>query len=189
MNFISERAEKIASQLYDSGYASSRFDVIEKLENELSPIHSKQDKITIITTFLEVNEREKIEHQKRCHSKLCDNDATSDEITYYLNQELLKYGVSLNGDVFSTDEKRNLENKIDELAVQMETLLQGQKIILDALISELEELKQYLYTGKKTWGQLLLGKITEMVAGGVISDSIGHSITDSLKPFTQLLIQ
>ena len=54
----------------------------------------------------------------------------------------------------------------------------GQEVIYDDLLSELNELKEYYFLEKSSWKQLMLGKLTEMIAGGVISETVSKEIVN-----------
>ena len=66
-----------------------------------------------------------------------------------------------------------------ELIVEDLKLLKlGQEVIYDDLLSELNELKEYDFLEKSSWKQLMLGKLTEMIAGGVISETVSKEIVN-----------
>jgi len=66
-----------------------------------------------------------------------------------------------------------------ELIVEDLKLLKlGQEVIYDDLLSELNELKEYYFLEKSSWKQLMLGKLTEMIAGGVISETVSKEIVN-----------
>jgi hypothetical protein len=52
----------------------------------------------------------------------------------------------------------------------------GQEIIYDDIIDGIEELKNLYFIGKKNWYQNLAGKSLEMVASGVVSETISKKL-------------
>lgn len=57
----------------------------------------------------------------------------------------------------------------------------GQQIIYEELTDEINELKNLLFLGKKKWYQLLVGKSVEMVASGIVSETVVKGILDNSK--------
>ncbi len=58
----------------------------------------------------------------------------------------------------------------------------------DDLMEEIEQLKNYYFLSKKTWMQLLVGKVTEMVAGGIISETISKELINGVNEAYPLLL-
>jgi len=76
-----------------------------------------------------------------------------------------------------SDDKENINKKIDELFIKLEKLGYGQQIIFD----ELEELKDlYLTLNKQNWAQLVKGKIIDLGLSQVISVDVMKIIYESI---------
>lgn len=96
-------------------------------------------------------------------------------------------------DVFTEKEKKEMNEKLDQvmekIMTEFETIKMGQEIIWTDLKMELEELKQLYFLNKKNWRQLLTGKFTEMVAGGVVSETVSKKIVELINPVMQRLLK
>ena len=58
---------------------------------------------------------------------------------------------------------------------------------VETLKSELNDLKDHFFLGKKDWRQFSKGKFEEMVAGGLVSETIAKPILDySCESISQL---
>ncbi|QOG90436.1 hypothetical protein HUE46_10745 [Flavobacterium columnare] len=76
-----------------------------------------------------------------------------------------------------SNDKENIDKKIDELFIKLEKLGYGQEIIFE----ELEELKDlYLTLNKQNWAQLVKGKIIDLGLSQVISVDIMKIIYESI---------
>lgn len=76
-----------------------------------------------------------------------------------------------------SDDKENIDKKIDELYIKLEKLGYGQQIIFE----ELEELKDlYLTLNKQNWAQLVKGKIIDLGLSQVISADVMKIIYESI---------
>ena len=69
---------------------------------------------------------------------------------------------------------------MDLLLKEIEKLHLGQQITYDDLLKEVSELKKYFYLGKKPFKDMLIGKLSEMIAGGVISETISNQIVEEV---------
>ncbi|HMK25250.1 MAG TPA: hypothetical protein VK483_04405 [Chitinophagaceae bacterium] len=91
-------------------------------------------------------------------------------------------------DKFTADETVTLNNRIDQLLKDLESLKVGQEIIWTDMMEEISELKNLYFLSKKNWRQLLTGKLSEMVIGGVISETVSKKIAEYINPvFDKLL--
>ena len=65
----------------------------------------------------------------------------------------------------------------------------GQKITYDDLFKELQELKSFYYLNKKNWIEMFTGKLSGMIAGGMISETISKEIVEVIKEYYPDLIK
>ena len=93
---------------------------------------------------------------------------------------------------FTEKEKKEMNAKVDQmiemLKTEFETLKTGQEIIWTDMKADLEELKLFYNLSKKNWRQLLIGKFTEMVAAGVVSETISKEIVEFINPIAGNLL-
>lgn len=191
MDYVKSLAINFAVNEFDYGQNPFAVQTIERAKRELSNIKSDKDRITFLSTILEKVEEYKQEHMKICRGNNCDIEDEFSAITFYLSQELFPYGISLDEDTFTSDERNEASNKINELLTKIDTLLNDNQELKNGheiLFNELQELKDLYYLGKRKWHQLAIGKFSEMVDGSIVSDTIGRTITESLKPVTKMIL-
>jgi len=83
---------------------------------------------------------------------------------------------------FSYNEEQLLNSKIDQILKDLEDLKTGQEILWTDLTEELNELKELYNLGKKNWRQIFMGKLLDMVAAGVISETVSKEIAKAIAP-------
>lgn len=90
---------------------------------------------------------------------------------------------------FTAEEKIQMNAKLDEILAKLErTSLENEAIWTD-MKADFEELRDLFELSKKTWRQLLIGKLTEWVAGGIVSETLSKQIVEEvIKPITQDLL-
>jgi hypothetical protein len=86
---------------------------------------------------------------------------------------------------FTPAEMVSMNQKLDSLVADMEKLKAGQEVIwtdvrcdISAIRGEMEEMKDLYSLGKHHWRQLMVGKITEMIAAGIIADTVSKQVED-----------
>lgn len=77
---------------------------------------------------------------------------------------------------FSINDRKETNDLLHKILNELEVLKLGQEITYDDLKDSFEELKEYYFLNKKTWQQLVMGKVMEMVASGVISETASKAI-------------
>jgi len=96
-----------------------------------------------------------------------------------LNGLLDEYGLSLDlSEQFDNQEKLDLDRKLDKILEDIQQMKMGQEAIYNDLFDEIEELKKMYFLGKKNWKQMLAGKTVDMVAGGVIGETVSKKLVE-----------
>jgi hypothetical protein len=113
----------------------------------------------------------------------CPANKTYENSLFFLQIELDELEVSLSDQDFSTLEKTQMDKKLEEILDEIKLLRLGQEITFDGLSEELDELKALYFLDKKTWKQLLLGKLTDFTAAGMVSERISKPILDLFHSF------
>jgi|GEM_PF-1278696 len=84
-------------------------------------------------------------------------------------------------DPFTFEEMHAADAKLDAILEELQKLKAGQEVIWTDIREDIEELKNLYSLGKKNWRQLLLGKIAEMVASGIVSDTASKAVEEIIK--------
>lgn len=176
--------EKEAIEFYDYGFLNSGKH--NNLENIKSTLTSKlynfnrdRDKLD----FLKILSNSCIEdvknHMKNCNG--CGYDKERNVALFAIEQEI----ESINryytfepkkDDIFTTEEESKLHSKLNKIIEDLEKQSFGQQIIFE----EIEELKNHFDLGKKTWFQLLKGKLVEITIEGALEKTIVKEIFENL---------
>ena len=158
--------------------SNSTDELISDLESQLYKFNRDKDKLKYLTVVSQYVMEEAINHAKECKNPAnCGKSKTHREATFFINQMLEEYGIGINNEeVFTSEERYENNKKLDALLEEIEKLKIGQEIIYDDLIKEIIELKNLYFIGKKNWYQNLAGKSLEMVASGVVSETISKKL-------------
>jgi hypothetical protein len=161
---------------------------IDAAKNELGDIDSPGDKIKFINTLLDSNNSEYSKHLPECTNPTgCPQNYAYEKVAYYLTRELNRLGVKLDDDTFTQDEKNQAESKLDQILKDLNEVKLGQQIIYEDLTKEINELRDLYFLGKKKWYQLFLGKSIDMIASGIVSETISKQIIETVKSMPTLL--
>lgn len=153
-------------------------ELISELESQLYKFNREKDKLKYLTIVSEYVKEEAEKHSKECGAPTtCTTSQMHREATFFINQMLEEYGIGINNEeVFTSEERYENDRKLDDLLQEIEKLRMGQEIIYDDLIREIEELKNLYFIGKKNWYQNLAGKSLEMVASGLVGETVSKKL-------------
>lgn len=186
MEFIEKMSKEFSHQLRNP---DNHQDIIYNAKAKLREVDDLNDKIKFLTKVLEINSTLYQKHYAKCTDKEnCPTNYGHETIAYFLTQELNRLGVKTDENMFTKTEKNDYEIKLEKILSELEVMAKMQQFAYDEVMTELEEMKNLYYLGKKKWQQLFLGKIVDMTAGGIISETISKSIiADFTKDFPHLL--
>jgi hypothetical protein len=176
--------EKEANEFYKYDFVNNgKHNDLENLKSSLTSklynFNRDRDKLDFLKILRETCFADIEKHMKTCTGCGYDKDrnvaifAIEQEIEYinkYYSFEPQNY------DTFSTSEESKLHNKLNDILSQLEKQHFGQQIIFE----EIEELKNHFNLGKKTWFQLLKGKLIELTIEGALEKTIVQEIFDNL---------
>ena len=181
MDIIKKMAEEFVRDNID-GYQPNSKNIINSVKNSINTINNVSDRIKYISVVLEGNSRIYEEHKLICTKPVdCPVNFEHESITYFLGQELTNLGVIIDVDAFTSKEKSEAEDKLEKVLNELQSLKDGQQIIYDQLVKEIEELKDMYFLGKKKWHRQFIGTAIEMTASGIVSESISKNIVDVVK--------
>ena len=180
MNYIEKSATEFARIVL---YNISKYEeIVKKSKDKINNIDNKKDKIKFLSILLEQNKIKYEMHLKECTDKEnCPDNIGHESVRYYLTQELNRLGVDTDEDMFTSKEKETYENKLDQILEEIELLKASQRFIYDEVMTEINELKDFYYLGKKNWMHLFVGKLVDMTASGIISETLSKKIIVDFK--------
>ncbi|MNJ86439.1 hypothetical protein D3C87_39350 [compost metagenome] len=190
MNFIEKKAQKLVDYYLSNNNIGNPKNLLQNVNKDLIDVDSEEDKTAYLTIILEANDLQYNEHLKVCKNiDSCSENDAHEEVNYFLHQELIRIGVRVNEDVFTREEKETLTDSLNKFASDLKDLKDGQQVIYDDLLAEIQELKKWFILGKKNWRQLAVGKAGEMVVGGVISEATAKPLFEMIKSGVTKLIE
>jgi len=153
---------------------------IEEVESELYKHRKQRDQLNFISSIIGYIQELHDDHYKDCPNRdSCVELKNNSRNIYLLNGLLDEYGLSLDlSEQFDNQEKLDLDRKLDKILEDIQQMKMGQEAIYNDLFDEIEELKKMYFLGKKNWKQMLAGKTVDMVAGGVIGETVSKKLVE-----------
>jgi hypothetical protein len=175
MNIIQKQAEEfLLDHLSEQGNYK---EFIENVRSQLWEYKKNVYKVEFLEHVINKVKNAYDDHLPKCYDiNNCPSNKFYENSLFFLQEELEELESELKPIDFSREEKALINKTLQKILVELNTVKLGQQITYDDLKDEFEELKDLYYLNKKTWLQLFTGKISEMVAGGVINESISKEL-------------
>lgn len=179
MNLISKQAEKFTLYNLDSNKRYQEF--IQLVNQELSQYSQYSHKVQFLETVMVEVKKEYNEHLPKCTSKDdCPHNLFYESIIFFLNELRVTLSKNLTLNEFKESDIIRYRTGIDEILLKLNDIQLGQQFTYDDFSEQFEELKSYFFINKTSWNNMLAGKLIEMVAGGVISETVSKQIVEIL---------
>jgi|TARA_B110000967_G_C18620187_1_gene428443 hypothetical protein len=190
MNLIQKQAEDYHMYNFSEGENHKVF--IQGVRTELYEYRKDSHKLEFINTLLKLLKLGYDEHLESCQYKKdrlkCGINTNYENILFFIQNEKDEIIEGLDSSEFSIPE-RNINNEsLTRIVDDLNKIKLGQELTYNDLYDELQELKEYYFLNKKHWTQLFIGRISEMVAGGVISETVSKEIVSTVLKNYQGLI-
>ncbi|MGE7774156.1 hypothetical protein ACQKLP_05500 [Chitinophaga sp. NPDC101104] len=178
MDYIPERARRFLQTYFRD--IDNHESIISAISEELEVIFEKSEKVKFINLILEENNSKYVAHKSVCKKPdTCVLNYSHESINYFLTGRLRSLDIQIPEDAFTVKEKHAAEDRLDYILEDLSKIKAGQQVLYEEFKKEIEELRGLFYLGKKNWRQLLLGKSMEMVAGGIISETVSKQVIES----------
>jgi O6-methylguanine-DNA--protein-cysteine methyltransferase len=165
-----EFISKVNSHLLDYKKTSHRIEFTERVITKV--------KITYDEHLISCKNKEDCSINKFCENTL-----------FFLQEEIGELEEQLTPNEFTKTEKININSTLQIILEDLNKIKFGQQITYDDIAIQFDELKDLYFLDKKNWKQLFAGKLTEMIAGGIISETVSKEITNSiLKNYQNLIL-
>jgi hypothetical protein len=183
MNIVIENAKRFVDEVF-RGSIPVHGTFEEEFESNIGWLRTDKDKIDYINYIIkELNTIFEI-HQKGCRDEQCNKPYHYQMITYFLQHELADFGIVFNEDSFTTEDKLKADDILQKIIDDLNEIKAGQEVIFN----EINELKDLYFLGKKKWYQLLAGKSFDMVASGIVSETVCKKIIQEFSvPMAKLI--
>lgn len=190
MNLIQKQAEDYHMYNFSEGENHKVF--IQGIRTELYEYRKDSHKLEFIDTIRKLLKLGYDEHLESCQYKKdrlkCGTNTNYENILFFVQNEKDEIIEGLDSSEFSIPE-RNINNEsLTRIVDDLNKIKLGQELTYNDLYDELQELKEYYFLNKKHWTQLFIGRISEMVAGGVISETVSKEIVSTVMKNYQGLI-
>ena len=177
MNIIQRQADDFI--LYKMRDHRNYKEFIEDVHSELWEYKKATYKIEFVERIIQKAKIEYDNHLLVCRNKNnCPKNKFYENSLFFLQEELEELEEELSPNEFSRIEKNSLNETLQTIINDINLLKLGQELTYDDFKEEFEELKDLYYLNKKNWLQLFTGKLANMVAGGIISETISKDLIE-----------
>ena len=181
MNLITWQAEDFFSGQFIDGFGNHKT-VIGELRNELYEYRKIAHKINFLQDIMRLTKVAYDEHYEKCQDKEnCQQNIFYQNVLFFMQNELDGLQEDLPREDFSIPEQLQANTQLGVMLEELQKIQLGQQFTYDDLMKEVQELRELYFLNKKNWMQLFTGKITEMVAGGVISETVSKNIVELIR--------
>lgn len=160
-------------------------DFVQELRWQLSEYHKTAHKLEFIDRVSSLLRNGYDKHLVKCqypNDRLkCSVNRNYENALFFAQNEKEKLSEALDSSEISLPERSEINESLNQIIADLDKLKLGQQITYDDLFVEFEELKEMYFLNKKNWRQLVIGRLSEMVASGIVSETISKSIIDILE--------
>jgi hypothetical protein len=130
------------------------------------------------------------EHLKICtQPEDCSKNIFYENVMFFLQEELEELEQDLTPVDFNQNEKKSTNEVLKKILDDLNEIKVGQEVSYNDLSDGFDELKDLYFLNKKNWMQLFNGKVSEMVAAGVVSETVSKDIVKILaKNYDKLIV-
>ena len=181
MNVVETEALKFAESYFNNGEIISLTSLKERLSYKLSDFYKDREKLDFIKILRVDVVKQKEEHIKGCLNPSCDQEKEYDLALFVVDQELEEINQdyefeALSKDKFTGAEESSTHHKLNEIIENLMELGRGQEIIFN----ELDDLKNHFNLGKKTFSQLLKGKLFDLHVQKILNETVVKEVWNDL---------
>ena len=184
--------ESQAKQFAKKVFISSKQNTLENLkasiDSKLVVFNREKDKLDFLKVLISETKKDVAKHEETCTNENCKYDKERCLGVFLMEQEIDTINEYFtfepkNEDKFSVEEETSLHNKLNEIIEKLNKQELGQEILFD----EIESLKNHFNLGKKTWFQLLKGKLLEVTGEKIIEATVATEVLKELSEgYTEL---
>ena len=156
----------------------------QSLRYQLLEYRKDSHKLEFIEQIRDIVKQDYEAHLKKCKYKddpeKCHENRDYENTLFFIQNEREDIIDNIPTTDFSQQEKQGIDESVEKLIKELDKVQLGQQITYDDLLAEIKELKNYYFLNKKTWSQLFIGRLSGMVASGVISETISKEIVEAV---------
>lgn len=181
MNIIETQANLFLEELFPPELINSMEDIKKRLDIKLLIFRNNRFKLDFLKTLIVVIQDDIINHQATCKTKDCEYDKEKRIGVFLIEQEIDYINETYSftpksDDQFTVEEETSLHSKLNEILDRLNKQGLGQEILFE----EIESLKSHFNLGKKTWLQLVYGKMISVTGDKMIEESVSKQIINQI---------
>lgn len=181
MNLIQNQAEKF--YLYEYRDSNNYQEFIQELRGQLIEYHKDSHQLEFIDHIIHLLKKNYELHLEKCKYKdgdrlKCSQNEAYENSLFFAQNEKDKILDLLDPNDFNFTERESVSKQLAIILESLNKLELGQEITYDDLTNEFEDMKEHFYLSKKPWSQMFVGKLSEMVVAGVISETVSKDIIE-----------
>ncbi|MBF4518555.1 hypothetical protein IRZ71_19540 [Flavobacterium sp. ANB] len=179
MNVVEEEANSFYRDLFSRGKIHNLANYKSDLTLKLYDFNKNRDKLDFLKILRIKAVTDMDNHMKNCNG--CGYEKEKKIGIFAIDQEIDDINRFYTyqpqpEQAFTNQEESNLHSKLNDILSELEKQGFGQQIIFD----EIEDLKNHFNLGKKTWFQLLKGKLIDLTTEKILEKTIIASIFRTL---------
>jgi hypothetical protein len=181
MTIPESQAKHFHYELYHSGDHNTFENLKDRIETKLFSFKRERDQLDFLKVLIQETKTDIKNHQQTCAKTNCGYDECRNLGIFLMEQEMDVINenytfIPKSEDTFSVQEETELHNKLNQIIEHLKKQDLGQEILFD----EIESLKNHFNLGKKTWFQLLKGKLVEITGEKIIEATVATEILKGL---------
>ena len=189
MSIPETQANEFAESYYNSSKPNTMENLKDRLDSKLYLFRKEKDKLDFLKVLIQEIKLDIESHESECTRSGCEFREDKDSGIFLINQEIDSINEYYtfepkSEDKFSTEEETSLHIKLNEIIERLKNQDLGQEILFE----EIESLKNHFNLGKKTWFQLLKGKMIDVTIEKGIELTVVAGIYEQLSEgFTSIV--
>jgi len=182
MNLIQEQAIEFYDWKFDEHGIYKEF--ISEVRTQLFEYRKNAHKLEFLDYLMTLLKQGFDNHLLVCQHKneknVCGVNKNYENSLFFIQNERDEIIENLPKTEFNHQERSEINDSLQKILEDLNKIKIGQEFTYDDIVQELNELKEFYFLNKKHWSQMLIGRLSEMVAGGVISETISKEIVETV---------
>jgi hypothetical protein len=182
MNIIQDQATRFYEWKFNEYGNYQEF--ISEVRTQLYDYRKDAHKLEFLDYLLTLLKQGFDKHLEVCPHKdekgVCGVNKNYENSLFFIQNERDEVIENLPKTEFNLQERSEINYSLQIILEDLNKIKIGQQFTYDDIVEELNELKEFYFLNKKHWSQMLIGRLTEMVASGVISETISKDIVETV---------
>ncbi len=181
MSLIVKQVESFYRSNFNNDNSYKLF--ISELRSHLYDYRKDSHKLEFLTSLIVIIKNDYDKHDIECDynpKANCPTNIYFEDTLFFVQNEIDELLENMPTTEFNNIERVNINQSLEKILSDLDKVKMGQELTYNDFENEFKELKELYFLNKKTWSQLLIGKLSEMVAGGIIGESVSKDIVETV---------